>query len=79
VAELLTQGLSNLAMSARWAALIGALLGLALEAGRVASKGRFWLSGVGIGLAAVIMIVGAAWFKRRRPTGKKGKKGQGKR
>jgi len=69
VAELLTQGLSNLPMSARWAALIGALLGLALEVARVASRGRFWLSGVGIGLAAVIpfntcfaMFLGSFFF-----------------
>jgi uncharacterized oligopeptide transporter (OPT) family protein len=54
VAELLTQGLVNLKESARWAALFGALLGLALEATRIATKGRFWLSGVGVGLAAVI-------------------------
>lgn len=54
VAEVLTQGLSNLAVSARWAVLVGGLLGLALEWFRQASKGRFWLSGVGVGLAAVI-------------------------
>ena len=54
VAELLMQGLSNLPMSARWAVLIGAVIGLALEAVRMATKGRFWLSGVGIGLATVI-------------------------
>jgi len=54
VAELLTEGLSNLEMSARYAALIGALLGIAFEVFRVVTKGRFWLSGVGVGLAAVI-------------------------
>jgi len=54
VAEVLTQGLANLAVSARWAALLGGLLGLGLEAIRLATKGRFWLSGVGVGLAAVI-------------------------
>ena len=54
VAELLTQGLVNLKESARWAALFGALLGIALEAARVITRGRFWLSGVGVGLAAVI-------------------------
>jgi uncharacterized oligopeptide transporter (OPT) family protein len=54
VAELLTQGLSNLKESARWAALVGAICGLAFEALRIATKGRFWLSGVGVGLAAVI-------------------------
>jgi putative OPT family oligopeptide transporter len=54
VAELLTQGISELKVSAQWAALVAALLGIALEAVRFATKGRFWLSGVGIGLAAII-------------------------
>lgn len=54
VAELLTSGLSNLAVSARWAALFGALIGIALETAKTVTKGRFWLSGVGIGLAFVI-------------------------
>jgi len=54
VAELLTQGLDKLPLSARWAALAGAMLGIALEAARLATKGRFWLSGVGVGLATVI-------------------------
>jgi OPT family oligopeptide transporter len=69
VAEILTQGLSNLAVSARWMALIGAILGIVLELIRVATKGRFWLSGVGIGLAFVIpfntclaMFLGAFFF-----------------
>ncbi len=69
VAELLTQGLSNLRVSAQWAALGGALLGLSLEIARVATKGRFWLSGVGLGLAFVIpfhtcfaMFLGAFLF-----------------
>jgi OPT family oligopeptide transporter len=69
VAELLMAGLGNLPMSARWAVLIGALLGLAFEGVRLATKGRFWLSGVGIGLATVIpfntcfaMFLGAVFF-----------------
>ncbi|OQB94842.1 MAG: OPT oligopeptide transporter protein [Verrucomicrobia bacterium ADurb.Bin118] len=69
VAEVLTEGLSNLAISARWAALVGGLLGLALEGIRLATKGRFWLSGVGVGLAAVIpfntclaMFLGSLFF-----------------
>jgi putative OPT family oligopeptide transporter len=69
VAELLTQGLSNLKASAQWAALGGAVIGLVLEMLRVATKGRFWLSGVGIGLAFVIpfhtcfaMFLGAFLF-----------------
>ena len=69
VAEVLTKGLSNLAMSARWAALFGALLGLAFEGVRLATRGRFWISGVGIGLATVIpfntclaMFLGSFFF-----------------
>ena len=54
VAEVLTKGISNLATSACWAALVGGLLGLVMEGIRLATKGRFWISGVGIGLAAVI-------------------------
>jgi putative OPT family oligopeptide transporter len=69
VAELLMQGLGNLPMSARWAVLVGALLGIAFEGVRLATKGRFWISGVGIGLATVIpfntcfaMFLGALFF-----------------
>jgi putative OPT family oligopeptide transporter len=54
VAEVLTCGLSNLKESARWAALIGAILGIGLEAIKTKTKGKFWLSGVGMGLAFVI-------------------------
>jgi uncharacterized oligopeptide transporter (OPT) family protein len=54
VAEVLTSGLSNLKESARWAALIGAILGIGLEVIKTKTKGKFWLSGVGIGLAFVI-------------------------
>ncbi|MBI3201102.1 MAG: OPT/YSL family transporter [Myxococcales bacterium] len=54
VAEVLTKGLSNLEVSARWMALVGAIVGIALEVAKVVTKGRFWISGVGIGLAFVI-------------------------
>jgi uncharacterized oligopeptide transporter (OPT) family protein len=40
--------------SARWLALIGAIVGIGLEIAKSATKGRFWLSGVGVGLAFVI-------------------------
>jgi uncharacterized oligopeptide transporter (OPT) family protein len=56
VAEVLTSGLSNLMESARWAALIGAILGIVLEIIKIKTKGKFWLSGVGIGLAFVIQF-----------------------
>ncbi|MBI2376117.1 MAG: OPT/YSL family transporter [Deltaproteobacteria bacterium] len=69
VAEALTKGLENLVPSARWMALFGALLGIALEAIKLVTKGRFWISGVGIGLACVIpfntclaMFLGSAIF-----------------
>lgn len=54
VAEVLTQGLSKLPESARWAALFGVLIGLALETLRLLTRNRFWLSGVAVGLAVVI-------------------------
>lgn len=75
VAEVLTQGLDSLPRSAQWAVLIGALLGIAIEAIRSATKGRFWLSGVGIALATVIpfhnclsMFLGglAFWLAERK-------------
>ncbi len=69
IAELLTQGIEHLPESARWAALIGAIVGITLEAIRTATKGKFWVSGVGIGLAFVIpfstclaMFLGALFF-----------------
>ena len=54
VAEILTRGIDELQTSAVWAVGIGAVLGILFEIVRAASKGKFWLSGVGIGLAFVI-------------------------
>lgn len=54
VAEVLTTGLSNLKPSAQLAALIGGVVGILLEIVKMATKGRFWLSAVGIGLAFVL-------------------------
>ncbi|MCC6747651.1 MAG: OPT/YSL family transporter [Deltaproteobacteria bacterium] len=54
VAEALTAGLDRLPLTARWAALAGVCIGLLLEVLKHVTKGRFWLSGVGLGLAAVI-------------------------
>ena len=54
VAEILTSGLSNLPVSAQWAALTGGLIGIVFEAIKFATKGRFWISGVAMGLAFVI-------------------------
>lgn len=82
VAELLTSGLGNLEVSARWAALSGVVLGLTCEILRTVTKGRFWLSGVGVGLAAVIpfntcfaMFLGAFifWLLQRKWKGTAGR------
>lgn len=54
VAELLTKGLDELPMTALWAVIIGAVLGIVFEIIRAASKGKFPLSAVGIGLAFII-------------------------
>jgi len=54
VAELLAKGFGSLPPSAKWAMLIGALLGVAMEWANARMKGRFPLSGVGIGLATVV-------------------------
>lgn len=54
VAEVLTQGISKLSTTAVLAAMIGIVLGIVLGTMNVKTKGRFWLSGVGIGLACVI-------------------------
>jgi uncharacterized oligopeptide transporter (OPT) family protein len=69
VAELLAKGFSSVHPSARWAMAIGALLGVAFEWANLRMKGRFPLSGVGVGLATVItfpdvlaMSVGAILF-----------------
>ena len=78
VARLLTKGISELAVSAQWAALFGGILGILLEALRLVTKGRFGISGVGIGLAFVIpfhtcfaMFLGSFlfWLARRNWTG----------
>lgn len=54
VAEILTQGLGELPTTAVWAAGIGAVLGIAMELIKLATRGKFPLSGVGVGLAFVI-------------------------
>ncbi len=54
VAELLTTGLDQLPITARWAAVIGGIVGILLEGARMAAKGKIPLSPVGIGLAFII-------------------------
>lgn len=54
VAEILTEGIDKLPVTAIWAAGIGAALGIVFELIKTRTKGRFPLSGVGMGLAFVI-------------------------
>jgi putative OPT family oligopeptide transporter len=69
VADVLTEGVNNIEVSARIAALVGIILGLGLEWLRLGTKNRFPLSPVGIGLGFVIpfhtclsMFMGAFLF-----------------
>jgi uncharacterized oligopeptide transporter (OPT) family protein len=75
VAELLAKGFSSVHASARWAMLAGGVLGIAIEWANLRTRGRFPLSGVGIGLATVVtfpdvlsMAAGSLlfWFFGRR-------------
>ncbi|HEY6003971.1 MAG TPA: OPT/YSL family transporter, partial [Anaeromyxobacter sp.] len=54
VAELLAKGFSSVHSSAQWGIVIGGVLGVALEWVNLRMKGRFPVSGVGIGLATVV-------------------------
>jgi uncharacterized oligopeptide transporter (OPT) family protein len=77
VAEVLTEGISTLPGTAAWAALIGGVIGILLEVLKMISKGKFPVSGVGVGLAFVIrfdtclaMAFGSFvfwWLGRRYP------------
>lgn len=69
VAEVLTRGLSTLHPTARWAVLVGALLGIAIEIANGRMRGRFPVSGVALGLAftmrftdSLSMALGALFF-----------------
>jgi uncharacterized oligopeptide transporter (OPT) family protein len=54
VAELLMSGVSNLHPTARAAVLVGAVVGVAVEASKQLTKNRFPLSAMGLGLAFVL-------------------------
>ncbi|GIL18688.1 MAG: peptide transporter [Oligoflexia bacterium] len=54
VAEVLTKGLSTLHPTAQMAVLVGALLGIIIEVLNQRTKGKFPISGVGLGLAFVL-------------------------
>lgn len=79
VAEVLTKGLSALHPTAQLAALIGAILGILFEVFDKKSKGKFPLSGVGLGLGFVLrftdswaMALGTLlfWVARKKCTDK---------
>jgi uncharacterized oligopeptide transporter (OPT) family protein len=84
VAELLAKGFGSVHPSARWAMLIGAILGIAMEWANLRMKGKFPISGVGLGLATVVqfpdvlsMSTGALffwWMGRRMKEGTGGHK-----
>jgi OPT family oligopeptide transporter len=59
VAEALTKGLSTLHPTAQLAALIGALAGIVFEITNQKMKGRFPISGVGMGLGFVLRFTDA--------------------
>jgi putative OPT family oligopeptide transporter len=54
VAELLAKGFSSVHPSAQWGIVVGGVLGVAIEWVNLRMKGRFPVSGVGIGLATVV-------------------------
>lgn len=54
VAEVLMKGLGFLHPTARYAVIVGAVLGLVLEISKQVTKGKFPLSAVGLGLAFVL-------------------------
>lgn len=59
VAEVLTKGLSALHPTAVYGVVIGAAIGIACEIFTIRSKGRFPISGVGLGLAFVLKFTDA--------------------
>ena len=69
VAEVLTKGLSTLHPTAKVAVIVGAFIGILCEVMNNLTKGKFPLSGVGLGLAFVLkftdslsMAIGALFF-----------------
>jgi uncharacterized oligopeptide transporter (OPT) family protein len=70
VAELIAKGLRSLPASAVAAIAIAAVFAAAFEVARIATRGRFWLSAVSIGLGVVLppdaclgMWLGALFFR----------------
>jgi uncharacterized oligopeptide transporter (OPT) family protein len=54
VAEMLAKGFSSIHPTARWAMLLGAVAGIAMEWANLRMRGSFPLSGVAMGLATVV-------------------------
>lgn len=80
VAEILTKGLAALHPTARWAMIVGAILGIVMTYFDRKTKGRFPISAVGVGLAFVLrftdslmMALGALFFWLIRKAGAKNK------
>lgn len=59
VSEVLTKGLSNLHITAQWAAAIFAVLGIVIEILNKKMNGKFPISGVGLGLGFVLRFTDA--------------------
>jgi len=62
VAEVLTKGFNQLPDSVVWAIVVASFVGLVFEVSRIATKGRFLLSPVAMGLAFVIHFYYALAF-----------------
>lgn len=54
VAEVLTKGISTLHPTAQWAILVGGIVGILIEVMNSRMKGKFPISGVGLGLGIVL-------------------------
>lgn len=84
VAEVLTQGLTSLHPTAQIGALVGAVLGIAIEFMNIKTKGKFPISAMGLGLACVLrfsdswaMALGAFLFWALHHKFQKVKRGEG--
>jgi len=81
VAEILSKGITSLHVTARWAVVIGGLLGIILEMIVIRTKNKFPISPVGLGLPFVLsftdtfmMFLGCFifWLLKRKPVEKRG-------
>ena len=86
IAQLISDGLSSLPASAQWSMLIAAVVGIAFEIARIASRNKFPISPLAIGLGVVVppesvfaMCMGAGffWIMGRIYNPRSGRDGQG--